>query len=150
MATGPADRLEERLAQAEAVCARAGARLTEIRREVLALILASGEPVGAYALLDRLKLARANAAPVTVYRALEFLLAHGLIHKVERLNAFIGCIEHGGHDHAVQFLICSQCGGVSEIEDAGIAAAVASASAAAGFRPGRVTVEVEGRCSNCS
>jgi len=150
VATRLAGELDERLTQAEAICARAGARLTKIRREVLALILASGEPVGAYALLDRLKLARANAAPVTVYRALEFLLAHGLIHKVERLNAFIGCIEQGGHAHAVQFLICSRCGGVSEIEDAGIEAAVASASAAAGFRPGRVTVEVEGSCSNCS
>jgi Fur family zinc uptake transcriptional regulator len=146
------DRIADRLDQAAATCARAGTRLTEIRRQVLGLILAAREPVGAYTLLDRLKPERANAAPVTVYRALEFLQAHGLVHKVERLNAFIGCAEpgeHHHHDHSVQFLICSACGSVTEMEDPGIAAAVAQAATQAGFRPHHATVEVEGRCASC-
>ncbi len=149
MASG---QIEHRLEQAAAACARSGGRLTEIRRQVLRLILASHEPVGAYTLLDRLKPDRANAAPVTVYRALEFLQSHGLIHKVERLNAFIGCVEQGEHphhDHAVQFLICKRCGTVVEIEDAGIAAAVGRAAAQAGFTPSHATVEIEGLCTNC-
>jgi Fur family zinc uptake transcriptional regulator len=152
VATRQAEDITQRLENAAAICAQGGAKLTEIRRQVLGLILAAGEPVGAYALLDRLKLARANAAPVTVYRALDFLLAHGLIHKVERLNAFIGCVEsgtHTHHDHAVQFLICRSCGTVTEIEDPGIAAAVAQAAAASGFAPAHATVEVEGRCAAC-
>jgi Fur family zinc uptake transcriptional regulator len=144
--------IEGRLDQAAIACARAGGRLTEIRRQVLGLILAANEPVGAYTLLDRLKPERANAAPVTVYRALDFLQTHGLIHKVERLNAFIGCAEpgeHHHHDHAVQFLICSVCGSVTEMEDAGISAAVAQAAARSGFQPSHATVEVEGRCALC-
>jgi Fur family zinc uptake transcriptional regulator len=148
-----AEDIADRLETAAAICAQGGAKLTEIRRQVLSLILESGEPIGAYALLDRLKPARANAAPVTVYRALDFLLAQGLIHKVERLNAFIGCIEtgtHTHHDHAVQFLICRTCGTVTEIENPGIAEAVAQAAAAAGFRPAHATVEVEGRCAACA
>jgi Fur family transcriptional regulator, zinc uptake regulator len=147
------DRLDHRLERAAAACASGGGRLTEIRRQVLGLIFASREPVGAYALLDRLKLERANAAPVTIYRALDFLQEHGLIHKVERLNAFIACAEEGDHhhhDHAVQFFICKTCGSVTETEDEGIAAAVGRAAAKIGFRPAHATVEVEGICRACA
>lgn len=141
-----------RLDRAAEACARAGARLTDIRRRVLGLILASPEPMGAYALLDRLKAEKDNATPVTVYRALGFLQEHGLVHKVERLNAFIGCTEqgdHAPHGHAVQFLICRACGTVAEMEDAEIAASVRHAAARTGFVPAHATVEVEGTCANC-
>ncbi len=146
--------IEERLDRAAEMCGRAGARLTDIRRQVLALVLRSGEPIGAYALLDRLKADKANATPATVYRALEFLQAHGLIHRLERLNAFIGCTDvgdhHHHHHHAVQFLICRTCGSVAEMEDTGIAGAVESAAERTGFRPARATVEVEGTCAGCA
>ncbi len=151
MPTTPPDTLDARLDRAAACCARQGGRLTEIRRLVLALVLGSREPLGAYALLDRLKAAKANATPVTVYRALDFLQEQGLIHKVERLNAFIACtdaVEHP-HHHAVQFLICGSCGGVTEMEDAGIAASLARAAEQTGFRPAHATVEVEGVCAAC-
>ncbi len=142
--------LDPRLDRAAEACAREGARLTAIRRQVLALVLGSREPLGAYALLDLLKAQKANATPATVYRALDFLQDHGLIHKVERLNAFIGCADAGEpHHHAVQFLICRTCGAVAEMEDAGIAAAVACAAKTTGFRPVHATVEVEGTCSRC-
>ena len=145
------DPIEHRLARAAEACGREGGRLTDIRRQVLALVLRSGEPIGAYSLLDRLKAEKANATPATVYRALDFLQAHGLIHKVERLNAFIGCADVGEHHHhAVQFLICRACGSVAEMEDVGIAEAVGSAAAGCGFRPARATVEVEGTCAACA
>jgi Fur family zinc uptake transcriptional regulator len=129
-----------RLARAEAECARRGVRLTDVRRDVLRLILQAGEPVGAYALLDGLKALTGAGKPPTVYRALDFLLAQGLIHRVERLNAFA---------HAAQFLICRVCGRATEIEDHAVEAAIAAATAAAGFKPARATVEVEGVCENC-
>ena len=143
--------IEHRLERAAEMCLREGARLTEIRRQVLGLVLRSGEPVGAYALLDRLKADKANATPATIYRALEFLQAHGLIHKLERLNAFIGCADAGEHHHhAVQFLICRTCGSVAEMEDHDIAEAVERAAGRTGFRPVRATVEVEGTCAACA
>jgi len=141
-----------RLDRAAEACARAGGRLTEIRRRVLGLILASHEPVGAYALLDLLKAEKDNATPVTIYRALGFLREHGLVHKVERLNAFIGCSDQGDrhpHGHAAQFLICRECGGVAEMEDAEIAKSVQHAAARSGFVPAHATVEVEGTCADC-
>jgi Fur family transcriptional regulator, zinc uptake regulator len=145
------DPIEHRLERAAELCEREGGRLTEIRRQVLGLVLRSGEPIGAYNLLDRLKMQKANATPATIYRALDFLQAHGLIHKVERLNAFIGCADASEHHHhAVQFLICRTCGSVTEMEDAGIAEAVERAAARTGFRPARATVEVEGTCAACA
>jgi Fur family zinc uptake transcriptional regulator len=147
--------LDAALERAAATCQRQGAQLTELRRQVLRLVLESPQPVGAYALLDRLQQARRGAAPPTVYRALDFLLAQGLIHKVERLNAFIGCDEAGhghahGEDHPHQFLICKGCGATAEICDPGVAAAVARAAAEAGFTPQRSTIEVEGSCARCA
>lgn len=146
------------LAEAEAACLRRGAQLTELRRQVLRLVLEAGQPVGAYALLDRLRVKRPGAAPPTVYRALDFLLEHGLIHKVERLNAFIGCnsavahehCEGRGHDHPHQFLICSRCGRTAELCNAGVATAIASAAASAGFMATRSMVEIEGLCEACA
>ncbi|MDJ0387075.1 Fur family transcriptional regulator [Roseomonas sp. E05] len=151
------EELARALAGAEARCLRAGAQLTELRRQVLALVLEAEQPLGAYALLDRLKAQRPGAAPPTVYRALDFLLEQGLIHKVERLNAFVGCVEagydHGGghdHHHPHQFLICRDCGVTVEISDPAVAHALADAAARVGFRVGNATVEVEGFCAACA
>jgi Fur family zinc uptake transcriptional regulator len=155
--TGPL--AHEALDRAEALCARRGAQLTELRRQVLRLVLEADQPVGAYALLDRLKAERAGAAPPTVYRALDFLLEQGLIHKVERLNAFVGCadaLDHPAdcgceaeHDHPHQFLICSRCGAAAEISDPVVSRALEQAAARAGFRLARATVEIEGLCGKC-
>jgi Fur family zinc uptake transcriptional regulator len=150
-------KLETLLDGAEAECQARGAQLTALRRQVLRLVLAAPAPLGAYALLDQLRAERPGAAPPTVYRALDFLLEQGLVHKVERLNAFVGCTgptEHAGcghgHAHPHQFLICSQCGATAEICDARVALALADAAKAAGFRPLRTTVEVEGLCASCT
>jgi Fur family zinc uptake transcriptional regulator len=84
-----------------------------------------------------------------VYRALDFLLAQGLIHRVERLNAFVGCHDEESHHHAAQFLICKQCGRVTELEDGAVEEAISAAARAQGFMPARVTVEVDGVCLGC-
>jgi Fur family zinc uptake transcriptional regulator len=142
--------LADRLARAAAACADRGARLTDIRRTVLELILQAGEPIGAYTLLDRLKHRSGQGKPPTIYRALEFLLAQGLIHRVERLNAFVGCHEEAGHAHPAQFFICNACGTVAEFEDAAIGQAVAQVADTAGFVVKRSIVEVEGLCGECA
>jgi Fur family zinc uptake transcriptional regulator len=142
--------LTDRLSRAEAACARRGARLTDVRRTVLGLILESREPIGAYALLDRLKDRSGHGKPPTVYRALDFLLAQGLIHRVERLNAFVGCHEEADHPHQVQFLICGTCGTVTEFEDDAIGRALEMVAGRSGFAVKRAIVEVEGECGPCS
>ena len=140
------------LDRAEALCVRRGARLTGLRRQVLGLILEAEGPTGAYDLLDRLRARRGAAAPPTVYRALDFLQEQGLVHRLERLSAFVGCIEaHGhGHDHPAQFLICRKCGRVTELEDQALAQALAAAAERVGFEVAGATVEAEGLCATCA
>ncbi len=144
------------LDRAESLCAHRGARLTALRRHVLGLVLDSARPAGAYDLLDRLRAHHKRAAPPTVYRALDFLLEQGLIHKVERLSAFVGCLDSldhgeqpGGHHHAVQFLICGSCGRVTELSDPEIGQALVRTARACGFAIRGSTVEIEGVCADC-
>lgn len=148
---------EALLDRAAAMCETRGARLTGLRRQVLGFILSSTSALGAYELLERLRAARGPAAPPTVYRALEFLQEQGLVHKLERLSAFVGCVEaqghghdHGGHEHPAQFLICRSCKRVTELEDHHLAHALADAAAKVGFRVSGATVEAEGICAACA
>lgn len=122
--------------------------MTAQRRRVLELICQSDTPVGAYEILDGLRATLSNPAPPTVYRALDFLLEQGLIHRIESLHAFIGC-SHPDHPHASQFLICSDCGDVSEIEDPQITEGLRQAQEAVGFKPGRPVIELLGTCAQC-
>jgi Fur family zinc uptake transcriptional regulator len=140
--------LTEALHRAEALCAERGVRLTPQRRRVLELVCRADRPVGAYEILDQLR-DGPPAAPPTVYRALDWLLAQGLVHKLETLHAYIGC-THPEHPHASQFLICDGCGGVTELEDQAISGSLASVAAETGFRPSRPVVEVIGTCSDCA
>jgi Fur family zinc uptake transcriptional regulator len=134
---------------AEAECRRRGARLTDIRRRVLELVWGSHAPVGAYALLEVLGREGRAAAPPTVYRALDFLLAHGLIHRIETLNAFIGC-SYPGAPHAGMFLLCRQCGAVAELNDGAVERVVAEGARALGFQITGLTVEAAGLCPACA
>src|ERR1700759_3791208 len=141
-------RTEALLNRAEAICGHRGANLTELRRHVLGMILDAASPTGAYDLLDKLRQTRRGAAPPTVYRALDFLLEQGLIHRVERLAAFVGCIagctdetEGESHTHAAQFLICRNCGRVVEMRDHDVSAVLARAAKEVGFTVGSATIE---------
>ena len=137
------------LAAAERRCARAGVRLTETRRRVLELIWVEGQPLGAYDLIERLSAERGRVAPPTVYRALDFLVAHGLVHRIESRNAYFGCSRPEAQDCG-PVLICRRCGAVAEPEPGGIDAALAAAAEALGFRLERRTVEVSGLCPVCA
>ena len=138
------------LARAEALCQSRGLRLTELRRAVLALVWDSHRPVGAYDLLEALGKRRGRVAPPTVYRTLDFLVANGLVHRIESLNAFVGCAAGPGEPHDSSFLICTDCGRAAELDDPRIAAAIAETVEQSGFRAQRRTIEVVGYCADCT
>ncbi|MGH6932247.1 MAG: Fur family transcriptional regulator [Dongiaceae bacterium] len=141
--------IDAALGRAATVCGQRGARLTDLRQRVLELVWRSHAPIGAYRVLEELRRDGRNAAPPTVYRALDFLLQHGLIHRIESLNAFVGCTQ-ADRTHVSQFLICTDCNGVAEIDDPAIGSAVARGASAAGFVVNRLTIEMQGQCPNCS
>lgn len=125
-----------------------GLRLTPLRKEVLELVAAAGKPVKAYDLLDQLRERHGNAAPPTVYRALDFLLEQGFIHKLESINAFVSC-HHPAESHQVPFLICDECDSAQEVCDERVAALIEAQAESFGFRPQGQTLEVHGVCRRC-
>lgn len=137
------------LAAARELCARRGERFTELRGRVLELVWDSHRPIGAYAVLERLKADGRSAAPPTVYRALEFLMAAGLVHRIESLNAYVGCV-HPGERHASQFLICKSCGTALELDEPAVGTALAQAADKRGFKIERRVVELSGSCAACA
>jgi len=140
--------VEDALAAADKLCAEQGLRFTPLRRRVLELVWSSHKPVGAYALLDKLRSEDLGSAPPTVYRALDFLIEHGLIHRIERMNAFIGC-SHPGEAHRGFFLICGDCGNAEELHSDGMAETIAASASRRGFTAREMTLEVTGVCADC-
>ena len=139
----------EAIAHAEAICAARAERLTPIRRRVLEALLASHAPLGAYELIDRLSVRGARVAPITIYRALDFLRAQGLVHRIESRNSFIACVHNHESGDPVVFLICEKCGAVGEAASAAVADTIKSASRTAGFTPKTPVIEISGICAHC-
>ena len=142
--------IEEALQTASEICLNNGVRLTPLRKTVLELVWQSHEPVGAYEVLNQLaKLESRPAQPPTVYRALDFLLEQGLIHRLSSLNAFIGCL-HPGERHLGSFLICKACRTTQEVDHAAINNAIHSCASEQGFIVSESSIELTGLCRNCA
>lgn len=137
------------MAYAEAQCTARSQRLTPIRRQVLEALLTSHKPLGAYEIIDRLGHRNGRPAPITVYRALDFLRANGLVHRIESRNAFVACGHNHSGDDPVVFLICERCGAVGEAPGGAVAEALKASSRAAGFVPKSPLIEIVGVCSHC-
>ena len=143
-----ADCTAELLARAEQVCERRGARLTGQRRDVLNCVAKSHAAAGAYDIIERMAERGPRPAPITVYRALDFLANHGLVHRIESRNAFVACTRsHEGRPAAL--LVCETCGTVAELDAGAVCAELENAALAHGFRAGRTMIEISGRCAAC-
>ena len=141
---------EEALQRAERVCHERGLRLTPIRRKALEALHADHRPVGAYDLADRISpQGGRRLAPISIYRALDFLVEQGFVHRLSSRNAYIACLHGHGADEVVAFLICEACGGVDEDSSAAMKQAVAAITQSRQFQPLHQVVEIVGRCEHC-
>ena len=127
-----------------------GVDLTPARRRVLDELCAAGSPLGAYEMIDRLAAGTGKRpAPISVYRALDFLVEKGLVHRLASRNAFMACDHgHGAHEPAI-FLICDGCGAVSEVTSQAAAESLRSVAATVGFAPRAQVIELAGLCARC-
>lgn len=144
------DCIADALEKADLLCQQAGARLTRTRRRILALVWQSHQPRKAYDILTQLagedqKESRPPSKPPTVYRALDFLQEMGLVHKVDSLNAYIGCSGQQAH----QYLVCQSCGDVADLHDRALAETLARKAGEAGFRVSTPVIEIKGQCERC-
>lgn len=134
--------------RAERLAAERGLRLTPVRRRALEILLERHGAMGAYEVLQRLADDGFGHQPPVAYRALDFLVEHGLAHRIRRINAFIAC-THPGEDHSAAFLICRDCNAVAEIPGDPLRAALDAAGAATGFTVERASLEASGLCPAC-
>jgi Fur family zinc uptake transcriptional regulator len=141
--------VSEALDTAAHICVIRGVQLTPIRHKVLELIWESHKAVKAYDLLDRIKPLMEAAKPATIYRALDFLIEQGLIHRVESLNAFVGC-RCSGHQHEQLLLICNSCHDVEERPATKVMKALAHEVEQADFIVHSKAIEIHGTCSKCN
>jgi Fur family zinc uptake transcriptional regulator len=134
---------------AEASCVARGQRLTPIRRKVLDALLVTHQPLGAYDIMERLNPSGPRPAPITVYRALDFLCANGFVHRIESRNAYLACVRPHATGDLTVFLICERCGAVGEASSPEVAATIKSAARSAGFTPKSPVIEIGGVCRHC-
>ncbi|MEL6234813.1 MAG: Fur family transcriptional regulator [Pseudomonadota bacterium] len=143
-----AECVADALITAERRCRETGARLTPQRRRVLEILLESHRALGAYELLSRLADEGRAVQPTIVYRALDFLVAQGLVHKIARLSAFVACTRpKSGHGPA--FLVCRACRGVAEAELDAVQGALDMLAKESGFALELMVLEAEGLCPGC-
>ena len=141
--------IDAALARATEVCAERKARLTPARQQVLKLIWQSHRPLGAYRILELMtEQSGKRVLPPTVYRALDFLLEAGLIHRIASLNAYIGCPFPNSH-HNELFLICRECGSAAECSAEQVSSAITSTAKRANFQLESQSVELAGLCPQC-
>ncbi len=137
------------LTKAQQICEQRGVRLTPQRLKVLEIIIEHHSSISAYELLDLLRETEPQAKPPTVYRALDFLLAQGFVHKVESTNSYIACCVLGHADHCSQLLICDECGTVEECHDDELAKLLRQKAEKHGFQISNHIVESHGICHKC-
>ena len=141
--------ISDGIARAEAACRDRRERLTENRRAVLELLLAEHRPVGAYEILERFDWKGRRPAPTQIYRALAFLEALGLVHRIASRNSYVAC-SGPGEEHGTVFLVCEECGTVAEPEASGLGRTVHDLASASGFELRTHFLEVTGKCPDCS
>lgn len=137
------------LREGEKICQENGLRFTTLRRKVLELIWQSHKPAKAYDILDQLSDDNGQAKPPTVYRTLDFLLENGLIHRLNSLNAYVGC-SHPVQHHDCYFLICKKCEEVVECCNTGLTQAIEAAASKNQFTTDQAILEIQGLCKSCS
>ncbi|MBX2846876.1 MAG: transcriptional repressor [Acidiferrobacterales bacterium] len=139
---------KQALSDAKLRCQEKGLKLTKIRQQVLEIVWATHKPLGAYDVLEKLQDSGHKPAPPTAYRALEFLVSAQLIHRIESLNAYVGC-PSPNESHQSQFYICKTCGHVAELSNQDVANALSADAEKLGFSNQEPIIEIHGICADC-
>lgn len=143
------------LQNADNITLQAGKKLTPQRLQVLQILLNDHRAMGAYDILDLMQRqplgTQSKPQPPTVYRALEFLLELGLIHKVESQNSYYACTidKPANGQHMAQAFICNLCGIVEEKAVLSGAQGLFKKADGFGFKIDKVIMECRGTCAVC-
>lgn len=90
----------------------------------------------------------ASPKPPTVYRAIDFWVQMGFIHRIESINAYVVCDSLHSHQGS-QFTICDDCGTVMEVHLDEVIQFLQHRLNKDSFVPISWNLEIHGQCSNC-
>ncbi len=131
----------------KAYCAHHKIRLTPIRLHIIHCLSEQSTPISAYELLDRLKIDNENMNIMSVYRSLDFLKSHGVIHKINTNNTYSLCCHPS--DALCQVFICQKCNQSFEVHSIDITNQLNALAAKSGFEIKQNKIELFGLCQSC-
>ena len=141
--------INEAISRADLICSKNSISFTDLRKKIFKIILQNHQPVKAYDILGTLQKEDASAKPTTVYRTLDFLLEHGLVHKLHSINSYTLCTHPLEHNKCY-FMICDTCHEVKECCDVLLTQSVSDVLSKNNFKANKVTIEISGECEKCS
>lgn len=125
----------------------AGCRVTAPRRALAGLISHQNGPFTSAELASAARRHHLRVGRATLFRSLELLAGLGLLERIDlpdNEHAYVRCAPQ--HHHHV---VCSRCGRAVEIQDSGLADAVADIGRRTGFRIDTHRIEMFGLCASC-
>ena len=131
-------------------CVTLELKLTSLRKEVLYILWCAQKPLKAYEILDNLLKIKQNSKPPTVYRALVFFLATGVVHKIESIQSYTLCCEPGKHLPSELLMVCNNCHQVVEVYDSEVRHWVLKLAESHHFQLKQDAIELKGLCKLCS
>jgi Fur family ferric uptake transcriptional regulator len=128
----------------------AGLKHGGARDRVIELLASQPCALSAVEIEDSLRVAGRSTGRATIYRALELLVEHGLVERVEVGDgqARFERVEPGGEHH--HHLVCEHCGRLVAFDDQGLERAIARVCERLGVRVESHDVLLRGACGRCN
>ena len=126
-----------------------GIKLTSLRKAVLSLLWGMKKPLKAYEILTDLLKTKPNATPPTVYRALDFFVAQGVVHKIESIQSYTLCTEPTNPLASEVLMVCDHCHAVVEAFDPVVGDLLTRLAKTHHFALKDDAIELKGCCNGC-
>ena len=130
-------------------CASLELKMTSLRKDVFYVLWSASKPLKAYEILENLLKIKPNSTPPTVYRALEFFEAHGLVHKIESIQSYTLCREPSKQWSSEVLMVCGDCHQVVEIYNEELRNLFTGLANANCFQLRQDAIELKGTCEAC-
>jgi Fur family zinc uptake transcriptional regulator len=130
-------------------CSVIGLKLTSLRKTVLFILWEDRRPLKAYEILEKLSVLKENSTAPSIYRALDYFLHYGVVHKIESIQSYTLCESPDKQLPSEVLMLCSQCNGVKEVYSEDIRTWVQRLAKENQFCLGQAPIELKGVCKSC-
>ncbi|MCA9772215.1 MAG: transcriptional repressor [Myxococcales bacterium] len=124
-------------------------RVTRQRRELIALLGETCDPLNPYELKDRMDARGIAIDTVSIYRILACFESRGIVHRIPSSGGYVKCHLSPGDDACHHYLVCRHCRRVEEMPCGGLEPWEEEAARRRGFQVETHNIELSGICSSC-